>query len=227
MHFFRRKPQNEPTDNHYAGLREKMVEEQIRKRGVKDKRVLEVMRKVPRHLFVDPDNMDAAYEDNAMPIQCGQTISQPYIVGLMTELLELKAASKVLEIGTGCGYQTAVLAEMVEQVYTVEILPELAESASKRFEEFGYQNIHRRYGNGYYGWQKYAPYDRIVVTAAPKKLPNRLVKQLAEGGLMILPVGDYHQDLVRIHKTESGFECKTISGVRFVPMTGAPGYSRS
>lgn len=221
--FFRRKnPQNELGADRYTDLREKMVEEQIRKRGVKDKRVLEVMRKVPRHLFVDPDSMNAAYEDNAMPIECDQTISQPYIVALMTELLELKTASKVLEIGTGCGYQTAVLAEMVEEVYTVEILPELAESASRRFEEFGYRNIHRRYGNGYYGWEKYAPYDRIIVTAAPKKLPNRLIKQLAEGGLMIVPIGDYHQDLVRISRTEHGIECKTVSGVRFVPMTGAP-----
>ena len=222
MLFRRKKSQNEPMSDDYANLREKMVDEQIRKRGVKDKRVLEVMRKVPRHLFVDPDSMNAAYEDNAMPIQCDQTISQPYIVALMTELLELNTASKVLEIGTGCGYQTAVLAEMVAKVYTVEILPDLAESASKRFKEFGYRNIHQRYGNGYYGWEKYAPYDRIIVTAAPKKLPNRLIKQLAEGGLMILPIGDYHQDLVRIHRTEHGIECKNVSGVRFVPMTGAP-----
>ena len=222
MRFFRRNPQNEQRNNRYTDLREKMVEEQIRKRGVKDKKVLEVMRKVPRHLFVEPDSMDAAYEDNAMPIQGGQTISQPYIVGLMTELLELETASKVLEIGTGCGYQTAILAEMVEQVYTVEILPELAQGASKRLEEFGYHNIHKRCGNGYYGWQKYAPYDRIIVTAAPKKLPNRLIKQLAEGGLMILPIGDYHQDLVRISRTEHGIESQNISGVRFVPMTGAP-----
>ena len=222
MLFRRKNPQNEPGGDHYVDLREKMVDEQIRKRGVKDKRVLEVMRKVPRHLFVDPDSMDAAYEDNAMPILCDQTISQPYIVALMTELLELSTASKVLEIGTGCGYQTAVLAEMVEQVYTVEIIPELAQSAARRFEEFGYHNIRNRYGNGYYGWEKYAPYDRIIVTAAPKKLPNRLIKQLAEGGLMILPIGDYHQDLVRIHRTANGIECNTVSGVRFVPMTGAP-----
>ena len=222
MFFRRKKTQNELVGDDYADLREKMVDEQIRKRGVKDRRVLEVMRKVPRHLFVDPDSMDAAYEDNAMPIQCDQTISQPYIVGLMTELLELDTASKVLEIGTGCGYQTVVLAEMVEQVYTVEILPELAASASRRFEDFGYRNIYKRCGNGYYGWEKYAPYDRIIVTAAPKKLPNRLIKQLAEGGLMILPIGDYHQDLVRIHRTEHGIESKNVSGVRFVPMTGAP-----
>ncbi len=219
MFFHRKKTQN---DNRYADQREKMVEEQIRRRGVKDKRVLEVMRKVPRHLFVDPDSMGEAYEDNAMPIQSGQTISQPYIVALMTELLELKTASKVLEIGTGCGYQTAVLAEMVEHVYTVEIVPELAASASKRFEEFDYRNINKKHGNGYYGWEKYAPYDRIIVTAAPKKLPYRLIKQLAEDGLMILPIGDYHQDLVRICRTEHGIECKTVSGVRFVPMTGAP-----
>lgn len=217
---FRRK--NSQNDDRYADLREKMVDEQIQKRGVKDKRVLEVVRKVPRHLFVDPDNADNAYEDNAMPIQCGQTISQPYIVALMTELLELETASKVLEIGTGCGYQTAILAEMVEQVYTIEILPELAESASKRFEEFGYRNIHKKYGNGYYGWEEYAPYDRIIVTAAPKELPNRLIKQLVEGGLMILPIGDYHQDLVWIRRTKHSIERKTVSGVRFVPMTGAP-----
>ena len=222
MRFLRKNLQNRPIGDYYANLREKMVDEQIRKRGVKDKRVLEVMRKVPRHLFVDPANMDAAYEDNAMSIQCGQTISQPYIVALMTELLELKTATKVLEIGTGCGYQTAVLAEMVEEVYTVEILPELAESASKRFAKFGYRNINNRYGNGYYGWEKYAPYDRIIVTAAPKQLPKRLIKQLAEGGFMVLPIGDYHQDLVRIRRTEQGIECKTVSGVRFVPMTGAP-----
>ena len=222
MRFFRRNSQNEPIDNNYADLRERMVEEQIRKRGVKDKRVLEVMRQVPRHLFVDPDSIEDAYEDNAMSIQCGQTISQPYIVALMTELLELETASKVLEIGTGCGYQTVVLAEMVEQVYTVEIVLELAESASKRFAEFDYRNISKKHGNGYYGWEKFAPYDRIIVTAAPKKLPNRLIKQLAEGGLMILPIGNYHQDLVQIRRTKHGIECKTISGVRFVPMTGAP-----
>ncbi|MCG8624096.1 MAG: protein-L-isoaspartate(D-aspartate) O-methyltransferase [Proteobacteria bacterium] len=199
-----------------------MVEEQIRRRGVKDKRVLEVMRKVPRHLFVDPDSMDAAYEDNAMPIQCEQTISQPYIVALMTELLELRAASKVLEIGTGCGYQTAVLAEIVKQVYTIEIIPELAQSASRRLDELGYRNIRKKYGNGYYGWEKYAPYDRIIVTAAPKEVPDRLIEQLVDGGLMILPIGDYHQDLVGIRRTENGIESKTVSGVRFVPMTGAP-----
>ena len=222
MRFRRKNPQNEPARNRYADLREKMVDEQLRRRGVKDKRVLEVMRKVPRHLFVNSESMDHAYEDNAMPIQYGQTISQPYIVALMTELLELKPSSKVLEIGTGCGYQTAVLAEIVEQVYTVEILPKLAERASKRFEEFGYRNIYKKQGNGYYGWEEYAPYDRIIVTAAPKELPSRLIKQLAEGGLMILPIGDYHQDLVRIHSTEHGIECKTVSGVRFVPMTGSP-----
>ena len=223
MRFSLRKPRNEPINNHYARLREKMVDEQIRKRGVKDKKVLDVMQKVPRHLFVDPDSIDNAYDDNAMPIQCGQTISQPYIVALMTELLELKTSSKVLEIGTGCGYQTTVLAEIVEQVYTIEIISELAEDASKRFQVLGYQNIHEKQGNGYYGWKEYAPYDRIIVTAAPKKLPNCLLQQLTEDGLMILPIGDYHQDLVRIRRTEHGIECKTVSGVRFVPMTGAPG----
>ncbi len=217
---FRRK--HSQNNDRYTHLREKMVDEQLRRRGIKDKRVLAVMRKLPRHRFVDPDDMDNAYDDNAMPIQCEQTISQPYIVGLMTELLELKPSSRVLEIGTGCGYQTAVLAEIVDQVYTVEIIPELAQSASKRLDELGYRNIHKKHGNGYHGWEKYAPYDRIIVTAAPKEIPNRLIEQLADGGLLILPVGDYHQDLVRIHSTENGIERNTISGVRFVPMTGAP-----
>ena len=157
MRFFRRSPQSKPMDNHYADLREKMVEEQIRNRGIKDKKVLDVMRKVPRHLFVEPDSVENAYEDNAMPIRCGQTISQPYIVGLMTELLELETSSKVLEIGTGCGYQTAVIAEMVDQVYTVEILPELAQSALRRFEKFGLPKYLSKIRNGYYGWRKYAP----------------------------------------------------------------------
>ncbi|MCZ6679086.1 MAG: protein-L-isoaspartate(D-aspartate) O-methyltransferase [Candidatus Poribacteria bacterium] len=224
MDFRRQKPKNgtRPARDHYAGLREKMVREQIQRRGVKDKRVLEVMRKIPRHLFVDPDNMDFAYEDNAMPIQCEQTISQPYIVALMTELLELDGCSKVLEIGTGCGYQTAVLAKIAAQVYTVEIIPELAEISWKRLDAFGYQNIHKKLGNGYRGWQEHAPYDRITVTAAPEKVPDCLIEQLAEGGCMILPIGDLYQDLVRIRKTEDGIERETITGVRFVPMTGAP-----
>ena len=217
---FRRK--HSQNNDRYTHLREKMVDEQLRRRGIKDKRVLAVMRKLPRHRFVDPEDMDHAYDDNAMPIQCEQTISQPYIVGLMTELLELKPSSRVLEIGTGCGYQTAVLAEIVDQVYTVEIIPELAQSASKRLDELGYRNIYKKYGNGYHGWEKYAPYDRIIVTAAPKEMPERLIEQLADGGLMILPVGAYHQDLVRIRSAENGIERNTISGVRFVPITGAP-----
>ena len=224
MRFRRQNSQNgpKPAGAHYADLREKMVSEQIERRGVKDTRVLEVMREIPRHRFLDSDSMDDAYEDNAMPIQCGQTISQPYIVALMTELLELETSSKVLEIGTGCGYQTVVLAEIVEQVYTIEIVPELAESAWKRFDGFGYRNIDKKLGNGYYGWEEYAPYDRIIVTAAPKEIPHRVIGQLVEGGLMVLPLGDYDQDLVRIRKTEHGIERKTISGVRFVPMTSPP-----
>jgi protein-L-isoaspartate(D-aspartate) O-methyltransferase len=213
---------NKPADDRYTDLREKMVREQLQRRGIKDKRVLKVMRKVPRHLFVNRDSMADAYEDSAMPIQCGQTISQPYIVALMTELLELEASSKVLEIGTGCGYQTAVLAEFVEQVYTIEIIPGLVESAGKQLDAFGYRNIHKKLGNGYYGWEEHAPFDRIIVTAAPKEMPNRLIEQLVDGGLMVLPLGDYYQDLVRIRKTEHDIERKTISGVRFVPMTGAP-----
>jgi protein-L-isoaspartate(D-aspartate) O-methyltransferase len=214
--------EQEMEDDRYARLREQMVREQIQSRGIKDRRVLDAMRKIPRHLFVDPKMMDSAYDDNAMPLSHNQTISQPYIVALMTELLELEPSSKTLEIGTGCGYQTAALAEIVEHVYTIEIIAELAESAWERLKTLGYQNIHGKIGNGYYGWEEHAPFDRIIVTAAPEKVPERLIQQLAIGGRLVLPVGSYYQDLVCIRKTEKGLERKTISGVRFVPMTGAP-----
>ncbi len=218
------KPQNgtQPTTDAYVDLRAEMVREQIEKRGIKDQSVLEAMRKVLRHLFVPPGFMDSAYEDNALPIDRNQTISQPYIVALMTEQLELEPTSKVLEVGTGCGYQTAVLAEIVERVYTIEIIPELAESARKRLESLGYRNILMKLGNGYYGWEEHAPYDRIIVTAAPKKTPDQLIEQLAECGQMVLPIGEYYQDLVRICKTKHGIERETITGVRFVPMTHPP-----
>ena len=214
--------QDSPDSAHYARLRERMVREQIQNRGIKDQRVLDAMMFVPRHLFVKPEVMDNAYDDNAMPLSHGQTISQPYIVGLMTELLQPEKTSKVLEIGTGCGYQTAVLAEIVQQVYTVEIIPELAESAWKRLQALGYQNVQGKIGNGYYGWEEYAPFDGILVAAAPEKVPEPLLQQLVVGGRLVLPVGDYYQDVVCIRKTERGLERRTISGVRFVPMTGAP-----
>lgn len=223
MRFRGKKPKNKPlsTTDPYVHSREKMVREQIERRGIKDRNVLEAMRKVPRHLFMKPASIDSAYEDHALPIDCGQTISQPYIVALMTEQLELEPRLTVLEIGTGCGYQTALLAEIIDEVYTIEIIPELAESAGKRLERLGYKNIHKKLDNGYYGWEAYAPFDRIIITAAPTKVPDQLIEQLAEGGRMVLPVGDYHQDLVLIRKTAHGIDRKTITGVRFVPMTGA------
>ena len=198
-----------------------MVRKQIRDRGVANPRVLEVMSKVPRHRFVEPSFLSEAYADHALPIADNQTISQPYIVALMTELLELQPAFKVLEIGTGCGYQTAVLAELVEQVYTVEIIENLAKDAQQRLNTFGYQNIHLKIGNGYNGWQEYAPYDGILVAAAPEEVPNQLINQLASSGRLVLPIGTSNQELVLIRKTARGINQKVITGVRFVPMTGA------
>lgn len=223
MRFSVRKSRNKAhaAENNYAELRHKMVRKQILDRGVVNPRVLEVMSKVPRHRFVEPSFLSDAYADHALPIADNQTISQPYIVALMTELLELQPAFKVLEIGTGCGYQTAVLAEIVEQVYTVEIIENLAKDAQQRFNTFGYQNIHLKIGNGYYGWQEYAPYDGILVAAAPKAVPNQLINQLASGGRLVLPIGALNQELVLIRKTERGIKQTDITGVRFVPMTGA------
>ena len=223
MRFNVRKSRNTPhvAENNYANLRHKMVRKQIHDRGVANPRVLEVMSKVPRHRFVEPSFLSEAYADHALPIADNQTISQPYIVAQMTELLELQPAFKVLEIGTGCGYQTAVLAEIVEQVYTVEIIENLAKDAQQRLNTFGYQNIHLKIGNGYYGWQEHAPYDGILVAAAPKEVPHRLINQLAIGGRLVLPIGTLNQELVLVRKTERGIKQTVITGVRFVPMTGA------
>ena len=223
MRFNVRKSRNTPhvAENNYAKLRHKMVRKQIHDRGVANPRVLEVMSKVPRHRFIEPSFLSEAYADHALPIADNQTISQPYIVAQMTELLELQPAFKVLEIGTGCGYQTAVLAEIVEQVYTVEIIENLAKDAQQRLNTFGYQNIHLKIGNGYYGWQEHAPYDGILVAAAPKEVPHRLINQLAIGGRLVLPIGTLNQELVLVRKTERGIKQTVITGVRFVPMTGA------
>ena len=224
MRFRGKQPKNarQSATDSYANLREEMVRVQIERRGIRNKNVLEAMRKVPRHLFLTPESIDSAYEDHALSIDCGQTISQPYIVALMTDQLELDPESKVLEIGTGCGYQTAVLAEIIDEVYTVEIIPELAENAWKRLAALGYQNIHKKIGNGYFGWEAHAPFDRIIITAAPKKVPDNLVEQLMEGGRMVVPIGDFNQDLVIVRKTVHGLQRQKISDVRFVPMTCPP-----
>ena len=197
---------------------EQMVSSQISKRGIKDKQVLEVMRNTPRHLFVPDDYQIAAYHDRPLPIGHQQTISQPYIVALMTELLELSGEEKVLEIGTGSGYQAAVLAQMAGSVYTIEIVEPLARSSAALLKKLEYDNVEVRYGDGYEGWPEQAPFDRIIVTAAPPEIPQALVDQLALGGRMVLPVGGDYQELVLLTKTDKGVTRKAIIPVRFVPM---------
>ena len=197
-----------------------MVEKQIEARGVRDQAVLNAMRKVPRHLFVPADMLESAYDDTPLSIGHGQTISQPYIVALMTELLQLTSTQKVLEIGTGSGYQTAILAELVGTVYTIEIVEPLVEPTQKLLQSLGYTNVVSMYGDGYQGWPEYAPFDGIIVTAAPSLVPKPLIQQLTMGGRMVIPVGDYHQDLILLTKTESGLQRRNVTAVRFVPMTG-------
>ena len=211
----------------YATQRRKMVQNQIKARGIDNPDVLAVMRKVERHLFVKPEHLNVAYQDGALPIDCDQTISQPYIVALMTDLLELTPTSKVLEIGTGCGYQTAILAELARDVYSIEIISGLAKSAKARLEALNYQNVHFKKGNGYYGWQEYAPYDAMLVAAAPVDVPERLIQQLEPGGRMVIPVGGSDQNLLLIRKglqtdenSAPSLETTEIIPVRFVPMTG-------
>lgn len=201
--------------------REQMVETQLKARGIKDVRVLEAMLRVERHRFVPDPLQDQAYEDHPLPIGEGQTISQPYIVALMTELLDLKGAEKVLEIGTGSGYQAAVLADLTRKVYTIEIVETLARSAKERLQKLGYGNVDVKAGDGYLGWPKAAPFDAIIVTAAPDHIPQPLLDQLIEGGRMVLPVGTYpHQELKKIIKKSGKPEITDILPVLFVPMTG-------
>ncbi len=195
-----------------------MIEEQIMQRGVLDPYVLKAMEKVERHLFVPDSLWEDAYSDGPLPIGYGQTISQPYIVAFMTEAADLKRDDKVLEVGTGSGYQAAVLAEIAREVYTIEIVEPLAESAEKRLKDLGYQNIFVKHGDGYQGWVEHAPFDAIVVTAAPKEVPEELVKQLKVGGRMIVPIGSFYQELYRITKTEKGVHKEKLIPVRFVPM---------
>jgi protein-L-isoaspartate(D-aspartate) O-methyltransferase len=204
----------------YRERRERMVETQIEARGVKDKLVLDAMRKVPRHLFVTEGLKDIAYTDGPLPIGEEQTISQPYIVALMTELLGLKGGEKVLEIGTGSGYQAAILAEIAKEVYTIEIICSLAEKAEKRLKGMEYKNITVKCADGYQGWKEHAPFDGVIVTAAPDHIPQPLVDQLKIGGKLVIPVGDLFQELMVVTKTEKGIKKENIIPVRFVPMTG-------
>lgn len=198
-----------------------MVESQIIRRGIKDPLVIKAMRKVPRHLFVPEDLRELAYEDRPLPIGEGQTISQPYIVAFMTEAAELGPSSKVLEVGTGCGYQTAVLAEICKEVYTIEIVESLAERARSLLKKLGYQNIYSKVGDGALGWPEQAPFDAILVAAAPKQVPPALLDQLALNGHLVIPVGEDVQYLKRLTRLEKDqFKEENLLPVAFVPMTG-------
>jgi len=200
--------------------RDKMVATQIEARGITDKSVLKAMRDVPRHVFTPQNAQRQAYADYPLSIGEGQTISQPYIVAFMTQSLALKPTHKVLEIGTGSGYQAAILAEIVKEVYTIEIVESLGKSAKKVLDQLGYKNIKTRIGDGYKGWPDEAPFDAIIVTAAPKKIPPPLIEQLKIGGLLVIPVGGWSQELVLVTKTADGSKRSSLLPVRFVPMTG-------
>jgi len=204
----------------FAHRREQMVISQIESRGIKNPLVLQAMKKVPRHLFVAADLQDVAYTDGPLPIAYEQTISQPYIVALMTELVNLKGGEKVLEIGTGSGYQAAVLAEICTQVYSIEIVEPLALKADETLKRLGYKNVEVKVGDGYQGWQEHAPFDGIILTAAPDHIPQPLYDQLKRGARMVLPIGNGNQDLMVITKTPEGMKKETVIPVRFVRMTG-------
>jgi protein-L-isoaspartate(D-aspartate) O-methyltransferase len=206
-----------------AAERRRMVDEQLLGRDITSPRVLEAMRKVPRHLFIPEPQRNHAYQDSAVPIGLGQTISQPYIVAFMTQALDLEPGHRVLEIGTGSGYQAAVLAEITPEVYSIEVVPELAERARETLTVLGYRGVRLRMGNGYLGWPEHAPFDRIIVTAAPPEVPPALIQQLRVGGLMAIPVGTVEQDLRILRRTATGMETLQTLPVRFVPMTGRPG----
>ena len=207
----------------YIEKRQSMVLNQLRSRDIIDSKVLQAMLTIPRHQFVDPRIRESAYNDYPLSIGEGQTISQPYIVALMTQLLELKGGEKVLEIGTGSGYQAAVLAEIVEEVYTVEIYKSLSKKSEKLLNDLGYQNVKFKVGDGYYGWEEHAPYDAIIVTCAPDHVPPSLLQQIRDdGGRIVIPVGGIWmvQTLMKIEKIGGKIKSKGIIGVRFVPMIG-------
>ena len=200
-----------------------MVQDQIVERGVKDRSVIEAMMAVPRHKFVSENYLSRAYDDSPLPIGYGQTISQPYIVAYMTEILNLNKNSRVLEVGTGSGYQAAILSPIVKQVYTIEIIPELAKSAAVLLKDLGYRNVEVAIGDGYYGWNKYAPFDAIIVTAAAGHIPPPLVEQLKNNGRMVIPVGGSFlvQNLILVTKDKDGnVTTRNLMPVRFVPLTG-------
>jgi protein-L-isoaspartate(D-aspartate) O-methyltransferase len=211
------------TDNDFQAQRLAMVESQIMERGIKDRSVIEAMMAVPRHKFVSENYLNRAYDDSPLPIGYGQTISQPYIVAYMTEILNLNKNRRVLEVGTGSGYQAAILSPIVKQVYTIEIIPELAKSAATRLKDLGYHNVEVAIGDGYFGWNKYAPFDAIIVTAATGHIPPPLIEQLKNNGRMVIPVGGSFliQNLILVTKDKDGnVTTRNLIPVRFVPLTG-------
>ena len=205
-------------EDFWDNQRQQMVEQDIKRRGVKNTPLLAALAKVPRHLFVLPEWSELAYQDRPLPIGHNQTISQPYIVAAMTEAAEISPQDKVLEIGTGSGYQTAILAELAKEVYTIEIIPSLAEKARHLLKKLGYTNINSKIGDGYAGWLEYAPYDAILVTAAPPTIPFKLKEQLAINGRMVIPVGKGKQELLRLRKTPQKLIVESMFPVRFVPL---------
>ncbi len=214
-------PKSSKEDPQFVEARRRMVQRDLRGRDIKDKRVLEVMGRVARQRFVPEKLRPVAYTDGPLPIGHRQTISQPYIVALMTQLVQPKAKSRALDVGTGSGYQAAVLAELCKEVYSIEIVKPLAEESKKRLAALGYKNVTVRHGDGYRGWPKHAPFDVIVVAAAPDHVPQALVDQLAPGGRLVIPVGRWYQELMLIEKRKDGtLRRKSVAPVAFVPMTG-------
>jgi protein-L-isoaspartate(D-aspartate) O-methyltransferase len=213
--------ESSPPDE-FTDARNAMVSDQIAARGIDSEEVLAAMRKVPRHEFVPEDMVPLAYQDHPLPIGYGQTISQPYIVGLMTQSLDPNAGQKILEIGTGSGYQAAILAELGIEVYTIEIIPELADQAALRLEGQGYTNVNTLNADGYFGWEEFAPFDAIIVTAAPDHLPQPLINQLKEGGRLVIPIGPvgFVQTLWMFEKINGELQATNLGGVTFVPLTG-------
>lgn len=211
-----------PEEDRFTQKRHDMVRRQLASRDITEQKVLDAMKTVPRHLFVDPRYRSQAYADHPLPIDEGQTISQPYIVALMTQYLDLNGGEKVLEIGTGSGYQAAILAQLTDKVYSIEIKKKLAEKASKTLKDLNYGSVRVKHGDGYFGWEDFAPFDAIIVTCAANHIPPPLLNQLKEGGRLIIPLGStlYYQTLALVTKVDGKPEVKHVLGVRFVPMTG-------